>query len=134
MILDMGDLSPCVKTQMAEQGTPYALVFVHLLRFIASLWQSRFFLTTDTEVNRSRPTCTASYYAFYSGFLSPVDVVCEAVEATVIHQIQILPLEVILIWARVFFLKAKDWVFQDEFALWGIAAVVDEESTFAHLA
>ena len=43
MILDMGDLSPCVKTQMAEQGTPYALVFVHLLRFIASLWQSRFF-------------------------------------------------------------------------------------------
>ena len=43
MLSDMDDLFPCVDTRTAEQGTPYALVFVHLLRFIASLWQSRFF-------------------------------------------------------------------------------------------
>ena len=58
---------------------------------------------------------------FYSGFLSPVDLVCEALEVTAIYLVQILPLD---IWARVFFVEAQDWVVQDEFALSEVAVVV----------
>ena len=58
---------------------------------------------------------------FYSGFLSPVDLVCEALEVTAIYLVQILPLD---IWARVFLFEAQDWVVQDEFALSEVAVVV----------
>ena len=53
MLSDMGDLSPCVKTRTAEQGTPYALRSPLTLH-CKSVAKPVFFLTTDTEVNRSR--------------------------------------------------------------------------------
>ena len=45
-------------------------------------------------------------HLFYSSFLTPVDVACEAAEA--FELIQVFPVEVILIWARVFLMEAQN--------------------------
>ena len=123
-------ICPDVWTQTAEQGMPwYALMFVHLLRFIPSPWQSGFFQTTALGSRAGVKSLPADfYYTFYdlcySGFLTPVDVVCEAAE--VFEHIQFLPFEVIRIWARGFLIEAQNGFVKDELALW-IPVVVREE-------
>ena len=55
-----------VRTQTAEQGLPwYALMFVHLLRFIPSPWQSVFFQTTalGSRAGVKNPSGTSSTQA-----------------------------------------------------------------------
>ena len=69
---------------------------------------------------------------FYSSFLTPVDVLCEAFE--VVELIQLLPVEVLIICARIFLLETQDGVVQDELAFWRIAVVVRKESAFDLLA
>ena len=123
---DMNDLSPCVKTRTAEQGMPwYELMFVQRLRFIP-VFQVRGKAFLFPNDRRS----AASAYV-YSGSLSPVNILREALEATVIHLVQILPLD---IWARVFLVETQDRFVQDELSFWRITLVIDEEPAFHPLA
>ena len=110
-------------------------MFGHLLRFFQVRGKAFFFQTTALGSRaglKSLPQTSTTFYDLLLRRPRPVDVLCEAFE--VVELIQLLPVEVLIIWARIFLLETQDGVVQDELAFWRIAVVVNKESAFDLLA
>ena len=131
----LDDLSRCKDTNCRTGSAMICADVWSPLKVLPSPWQSVFFQTTALGSRaglKSLPQTSTTFYELLLRRPRPVDVLCEAFE--VVELIQLLPVEVLIIWARIFLLETQDGVVQDELAFWRIAVVVNKESAFDLLA